>query len=63
VTTGIPSIEDIEQQKEYVATLQYLRNERETEFNAASNNYDRAYKRWSEEYLKLRLMKEKYDQN
>lgn len=49
---------EIEQQKEYVDTLYYLMNERETDLNYARNNYERAVKRWSEEQYKLKQMKE-----
>jgi hypothetical protein len=64
VTTGIPSTNvEIEQQKEYVDTLYYLMNERETELNHARNCHERAVKRWAEEKFKLNQMKKEYDQN
>lgn len=52
--------DEIKQQKEYVDTLYFLKNERETELNNARNNYDRAVLRWSVERIKLNNMKREY---
>lgn len=52
--------DEIKQQKEYVDTLYFLMDERETELNNARNNYDRAVLRWSQERHKLNKMKKEY---